>query len=166
MFVADGGLAIRAEVERGGEPWRPEMAGYETATELGTSAMWKLHLERVDFQKRYLDRWNAAGIDAILAPTTPFSTVKHGTFKHVGYTGVYNILDYSCVSFPSGFSVDKDIDVGLGDSHVPLGDVCKIIHEEYDAGAVHGMPISLQLIARRLEEEKAISTVKKILETV
>lgn len=82
MFVADGGLAIKAEVERGGEPWRPEMRGYETATELGTSAMWKLHLERVDYQKRYLDRWNAAGIDAILAPTTPFSTVKHGMFKH------------------------------------------------------------------------------------
>lgn len=51
-------------------------------------------------------------------------------FVTVGYTGVYNILDYSCVSFPSGISVDKSTDVGLGDSHVPLGDVCKIIHEE------------------------------------
>lgn len=35
-----------------------------------------------------------------------------------------------------------------------------------DADAVDGMPISLQLIARRLEEEKAIAMVKKILDTI
>lgn len=82
MFLADGGLTIRREVERGGEPWRPEMEDYKTAAELGTEAMWKLHLERTDYQNRYLDRWNAAGIDAILCPTMPYNTVKHGECRH------------------------------------------------------------------------------------
>lgn len=82
MFVADGGKAIKKELARTGEPMRPEMALYEAATEIGTYDMWRLHLERDDFGKRYLDRWNEAGIDAILTPTTPYSTVKNGHFKH------------------------------------------------------------------------------------
>lgn len=82
MFVADGGVHIRREVERSGEPWRPEMAQYEAARELGTAEMWALHLDRVAFQKRYLDRWNRAGIDAILCPTTPYSSVENGKFRH------------------------------------------------------------------------------------
>lgn len=82
MFVADGGKAIRKELERSGEPWRPEMEAYKAAKELGTSEMWQLHLDRVEYQKRYLDRWNEAGIDAILCPTTPYSSVENGKFKH------------------------------------------------------------------------------------
>lgn len=82
MFVADGGIAIKNELERTNEPFRPEMKAYETATELGTFEMWKLHLERTAYQKRYLDRWNIAGVDAILSPTTPFTSVKNGGFRH------------------------------------------------------------------------------------
>ncbi|KAF9876787.1 hypothetical protein CkaCkLH20_05633 [Colletotrichum karsti] len=162
MFVADGGISIKKELEKTGEPWRPEMAAYSTAKELGTYDMWQLHLERTAFQKRYLDRWNAAGIDAILCPTTPFTSPKNGTFKHVGYTGVYNVLDYSCVSFPTGLCADKSVDTPYSEEQ-PLGPVCEAIQAEYDPSTVDGMPISLQLVARRLEEEKAIATVKHFL---
>ncbi|KAF6813462.1 fatty-acid amide hydrolase (amidase) [Colletotrichum plurivorum] len=165
MFIADGGISIRKELEKTGEPFRPEMEAYSTAKEVGTYDMWQIHLERTAFQKRYLDRWNAAGIDAILCPTTPFASVKNGTFKHVGYTGVYNILDYACVSFPTGLSVDKSVDT-TDPAAKPLGPVCEAIQAEYDADAVHGMPISLQLVARRLEEEKAIAMVKHILDVI
>lgn len=82
MFVADGARSIRKELERSGEPFRPEMSDYEVATELSAYEMWQTHLERTDLQKRYLDRWNQAGIDAILCPTTPYSTVRNGQFKH------------------------------------------------------------------------------------
>jgi len=82
MFVADGGLSIRKELDKTGEPFRPEMQAYSLAKELGTYDMWQLHIERSEFQKKYLDRWQAAGIDAILCPTTPFSGVENGKFKH------------------------------------------------------------------------------------
>jgi amidase len=85
MFVADGGTAIARELERTGEPWRPEMEEYSVARELGTYEMWKMQTERTEFQNRYLDRWNKAGIDAILLPTIPFNTVKNGEFKHGTY---------------------------------------------------------------------------------
>jgi amidase len=82
MFVADGAKAIKHELQRSGEPLRPEMAAFDNQTELGTYDMWQLHSERVDFQKKYLDRWNEAGIEALLCPTTPFSFVGNGRFKH------------------------------------------------------------------------------------
>ncbi|KUI53887.1 Acetamidase [Cytospora mali] len=166
MFLADGAKSIRKELLRTGEPFRPEMKDYELSKELSTYEMWQTHLERTDLQKRYLDRWNQAGIDAILCPTTPFSTVRNGQYKHVGYTGVFNVLDYSCISFPTGLSVDKLMDLPLGDGHQPLSKICEEIHAEYDAHAVHEMPISLQLVARRLEEEKVIAMVKRVLETL
>ena len=82
LFLADGAVSIRNELERTGEPIRPEMQAYAEAKELGTYDMWQLHLERTEFQKRYLDRWNEAGIDAILCPTTPYSSVRNRGFKY------------------------------------------------------------------------------------
>ncbi|POR33152.1 Acetamidase [Tolypocladium paradoxum] len=167
MFVADGGTAIRKELERTGEPFRPEMLAYETATELGTYEMWRLQTERTEFQNRYLDRWNNAGIDAILCPTIPFNTVKSGSFKHnkVAYTGVFNVLDYSSLSFATGLTVDKNID-RLHTAYEALGDVCKAVNEEYDADMMDGLPISLQLVARRLEEEKVLAMGRVVLEAL
>lgn len=37
--------------------------------------------------------------------------MPHGDFKYVGYTGIYNVIDYSAVSFPSGVVVDKTKDI-------------------------------------------------------
>jgi amidase len=110
MFVADGGKSLRKVLDPTGEPFRPEMMSYAQAKELGAYDMWQVHLQRNELQRRYLVQWNEMGIDAILGPTTPFATVPHGKFKHVGYTGVYNILDYSAVSFPTHVKVDKRID--------------------------------------------------------
>ncbi|KAI2630838.1 amidase [Hypoxylon sp. NC1633] len=163
MFVADGGKAIKRELGRTGEPMRPEMRMYEEAREIGALEYWQLHSDRQYYQKRYLDRWLRAGIDAILCPTTPYSSVENGKFKHVGYTGVYNVLDYSCISFPSGVTVDKSVDVALGDSYKPLTDLDKTIQSEYNAKSVHGMPVNLQLVAQRLEEEKCVEMCKVVL---
>lgn len=64
--------------------------------------------------------------EAKIAPTTPYATVAHGDFEYVGYTGVYNILDYSAVSFPCGISADKQKD--HPSSHERLSDICKSVH--------------------------------------
>ncbi|KAI1815973.1 amidase [Poronia punctata] len=166
MFVADGGRAIFRELERTGEPLRPELEGYESAKELGALEYWGLHLERQEFQKRYLDRWRNAGIDAILCPTTPYTSVEHGKFKHVAYTGVFNVLDYAAMSFPTGLRAEKEKDVSLGDSYEPLSDTDKLVQSTYDPESVHGMPINLQLVAQRMEEEKCIKMCKVVLDAL
>ncbi|KAM0666302.1 hypothetical protein ACQRIT_005032 [Beauveria bassiana] len=165
FFVADGAAAIRKELERTGEPWRPEMEAYRHAQPMSVYDVWKLQTERTAFQNANLDRWNDAGLDALLLPTTPYVTHKHSGTRHVAYTAVGNILDVSAVSFPTGLTVDKNIDI-VGQDYVPRSDVCEAINTEYDASLVDGMPISLQLVARKLEEEKVLGMTKSVLQAL
>ncbi|PVH93767.1 acetamidase-like protein [Periconia macrospinosa] len=166
MFVADGGKSIRKALEPVGEPFRPEMSMYESARELGTWEMWQLQLERWSYQKEFLDLWRGVGgLDAILGPTTPYATTEHGKLKYVGYTGVFNVVDYSAVSFPCGVTVDKDKDQP-DPQYTPLSDHCRDVHDNYNADVVHGMPVSLQLIANRLEEEKVLSMTETVLKAI
>jgi amidase len=143
MFVADGGKSVRALLEPTEEPFRPEMAVYQTATELGTHDMWQLHLDRTELQREFLDQWiSYEGLDAILCrsrqpllsilayrvlgPSTPYASVEHGGFKYVGYTGVFNVVDYSAVSFPCGVIVDKAKD-RVPPDYAPLSEICEDI---------------------------------------
>jgi hypothetical protein len=84
MFVADGnivssfasimtdlyfkgGKSILKALESSGEPWRPEMASYDNASELGVYEMWQIHRERTELAAMYLRRWNACeGLDVVL----------------------------------------------------------------------------------------------------
>jgi amidase len=66
FFVADGGTSLRKILDPVKEPFRPEMKMYESAKDTGVYDMWQTQMSRVELQKRYLDRWNAAGIDGIL----------------------------------------------------------------------------------------------------
>ena len=125
MFVADGGKSVQKALAPTDEPLRPEMVRYRDATELGTYDMWQLHLERTNLLKAYLDQWNACeGLDALLGPTGPYASPEHGNFKHIGYTGVFNVLDYSSVSFPTGFYADRDLDKLENPGHRVLSAEC------------------------------------------
>ncbi|KAF2434522.1 amidase [Tothia fuscella] len=166
MFVADGGKSVKAILDPVEEPFRPEMAMYADAKELGTHGMWQLQSERTNFCKAYLDRWNACeGLDAILCPTTPYASVEHENFKYVGYTGVWNILDYAVVSFPCGVTAHRNFDKSSG-LQQPLNDVCAAVQGCYNEEAVHDMPVNLQLVARRLEEEKVLMMTEVVLQAL
>jgi amidase len=90
----------------------------------------------------------------LLGPTTPYASVKHGDFQYVGYvpcylyainriessspreakfvvryTGVWNILDYSAISFPTGLTADKEIDI-LESCQKTLGDLDAVIQSK------------------------------------
>ncbi|CZT21591.1 related to general amidase [Ramularia collo-cygni] len=163
FFVSDGGKSIEKILKPVDEPWRPEMKGYEDAGEIGVHELWQLQSRRTALCKRYLDRWEAAGLDAILGPTTPYATTKNGEFRHVGYTGVFNILDYSSTSFPCGVTVDKEKD--LLEPGIQIHDELDAqTQREYDAEVAHGMPVSLQLTGRRLEEEKMLALTERVVE--
>ena len=111
---------------------------------------------------RYLDRWAACeGLDAILGPTTPYAAPKSGQFKSVGYTGIFNILDYSSTSFPTGQYGDKDVDV-YSSEFKALSDMDEVTKTDYDPAEIHGIPISLQLTCRRLEDEKVMALTEKV----
>jgi amidase len=67
-------------------------------------------------------------------PTTPYASVEHGKFKYVGYTGVYNVVDYSAVTFPCGVTADREKDQVPAD-YTPLSDLCKETHSDCKSAA-------------------------------
>ncbi|UJO18965.1 Putative amidase [Fulvia fulva] len=163
LFLADGGKSVEEILRSVGEPFRPEMKAYEEATELGVHELWQLQKQRTALAKRYLDRWNEIQPDAILGPVTPYAGApRAGEFTHVGYTGVFNILDYTSVSFPSGVKVDKEKDGKGEEGFEALNEVDKTTREQYDPELCHGLPVSLQVTGRRLQEEKILALVHRI----
>lgn len=57
--------------------------------------------------------------------------------------------------------MNKAVDV-VPSGQQSLGPLDAHTQKEYDAGAVHGMPVSLQLIARRLQEEKVLAMTERL----
>lgn len=162
FFLADGAKSIRKLLEPTAEPFRPEMQRYKDAKNMDVYDLWQAHKERTALQKVFLDRWAAfEGLDAILSPTTPYAAPKNGDFKSVSYTGIFNLLDYSATSFPTGLHADKQIDLYSSDFK-PQGEQDEVTRNDYDPEAVHSMPISLQLTCRRLEEEKVMALTEKV----
>ncbi|KAJ0414038.1 amidase signature domain-containing protein [Aspergillus carlsbadensis] len=165
LFLADGGRSVRALLEPTGEPLRPEMQMWENAKELSVYDLWQVHRARNALAKAYLDRWNEAGIDVLLCPVTPYSGVENTKFAYSGYTCVFNLLDYPAVSFPCGVLSDKDVDTAYVDHH-PFGDLDAQIQKDYSADAIHGMPVNLQLVGRKLEEESLLAITDLILKDI
>ncbi|KAJ5776517.1 uncharacterized protein N7511_001528 [Penicillium nucicola] len=165
LFLADGGKSVRKLLEPTGEPFRPEMKPYEKASELGVYDLWQMHVQRNTICKSYLDRWNETEIDAILCPTTPFSSAEHDKFTYAGYTAVFNLLDYPAVSFPCGIKSDKAVDTAYV-NHQALSDLDAQIQNNYSADSVHGMPVGLQLVGRKLNEESLLSMTDVILRSI
>lgn len=130
FFVADGGITVRKMLEPTDEPFQENMSHYRNATELGTNALWQLHLRRSELLKAYLDQWNSIeGLDGLVGPVTPHAAPANGKFgRHVGYTGVYNVLDYPATSFPSGVYADKELD--MPNKEEPFGEVDADIQKE------------------------------------
>ncbi|ODH22775.1 hypothetical protein ACO22_05464 [Paracoccidioides brasiliensis] len=126
--------------------------------------------KRNQFQKEYLDRWMATKtategpIDAIIAPVAPTGAPRLGqgeTVDYVGFTGFVNLLDISACTFPVTHA-DKSLDLPRGEGWVPLNEKDKMIQADYDPEFYHGAPVSLQLIGKRLEEEKVLEMVEVV----
>lgn len=59
--------------------------------------------------------------------------------------------------------VDKDLDrLPPGFNLRKLNGVARGAYKLYDAEAMHGLPVAVQVVGRRLEEEKVLAIMKRI----
>ncbi|KIV93944.1 hypothetical protein PV10_05115 [Exophiala mesophila] len=176
-FFDLGGAAIMDIVKPYNEPVFPSMQGYAVAAEagegeLGPTKMRMMNMRRNQLQKAYLDRWNASAtdgkprIDGIIQAVSPWAAPRLGETQrsglYVGYTGVWNLLDFSACTFPVTFA-DKNLDPPRDmSSFKQLSDIDGRIQRDYDPELYHGAPVSLQIVGRRLEEEKVLEMTEVI----
>ena len=169
-FFDLGGTAIMEQLTPHNEPIFPSMQAYAAAarggeTNVGPTKMRQMNMQRNALQKAYLDRWMATAttekgpIDGVIMAVSPWAAPRLGQTQenfYVGYTAVWNLLDFAACTFPVTF-VDKRIDQA-SDSKLfrQINDLDGRIQQEYDPEFYHGAPVSLQIGGRRLEEEKVL----------
>lgn len=96
--------------------------------------MWQLIQERNAIMKETMDRWNSfTGLDGIIMASAPYISTPHDMFKHAGYTGIWNVLDYPSAVFPCGIAANSAIDVkansnlpGLNSFDEATRDACEL----------------------------------------
>ncbi|KAK5109432.1 hypothetical protein LTR62_006991 [Meristemomyces frigidus] len=167
-YTADGCEDLRLDIAAAGEPMIPHVAALVSRGEpISVYQYWQLNRAKQAAQKSYLDKWRSTRspisgreIDVLLMPTMPHPAVPHRCCKWVGYTKIWNFLDYSAVVLPFG-RVDKGVD-RPGMVHEPRNGVDKANWALWDVEKMDGLPVSVQIVGRRLEEEKVLGAAEVV----
>ncbi|EJD47904.1 amidase [Auricularia subglabra TFB-10046 SS5] len=116
--------------------------------------------------------WEQGGFDGIISPVVAVPAVKHGQSAMVASvtaaTLVYNLLDYPVGHVPvTRVDAEKD---SLSAEWLAAPCSSYIVERElylksspiYDAHEMHGMPVGVQVVAKRLEDEKVLAMMRVI----
>ncbi|KAL6872186.1 amidase signature domain-containing protein [Trichoderma novae-zelandiae] len=174
LYCTDGGEADIAVMTESGEPLLPLtrwiMKENPGVKKLSRSELEYWLEEREEFRTEYLQHWNKTGywneasgswestVDAVVCPVAPGVATKHNTAKYWTYTAVWNLLDYPALAFPAG-KVDKNVDIKESRRRFMSG-IDKENWQLYDAETFDEMPVGLQIVGRRFDEEKIIAILK------
>jgi amidase len=158
LYYVDGGEADSEDITKSGEPWRPLsewiIKNNPCVKKLSVGELTYWYEEREAYRKEYALHWNKHGIDALVCPVGPGIAPKHNTAKYWSYTSQWNLLDYPAVTFPV-CTVDRHVDKWEHNGIALSG------HDEdnrklWDPEEFHGMPVGLQLVGRRFDDEKIL----------
>ena len=160
-YLVDGGEDIRRDVGAGGEPFLPHIqALVDRAKPISVYDYWQLNKLKIATQQAYNKMWNntrapsGRPVDVLLVPTMPHTAVPHRTVRWPGYTKIWNLLDYTALSFPAG-KASKSLDGELP-SYEPRNPLDEWNWQQYNIEKMDGLSVGLQRIGRRLEEEKVL----------
>jgi Asp-tRNA(Asn)/Glu-tRNA(Gln) amidotransferase A subunit family amidase len=128
---------------------------------------WQLNKKKIAAQQAYLQMWNntrapsGRPVDILLVPTMPHTAVPHRSCRWVGYTKLFNFLDYPALSFPAG-KVTKGLDPDVLPEVEPRNPLDASNWQTYDLELMDGIDIGLQIVGRRLEEEKVLGAALQV----
>jgi Asp-tRNA(Asn)/Glu-tRNA(Gln) amidotransferase A subunit family amidase len=100
---------------------------------------WDLNMSREIIRAQYHSLMQERGVDVILSPAYVGVAPEHETGTYIGYTSVWNVLDYPALVVPTGLKVDQALDV-VDTLYAPRNDVdakehakCELCHHTKDA---------------------------------
>ncbi|KAH0836011.1 putative amidase [Fonsecaea pedrosoi] len=127
LFFADAGQSQKEMLADGGEPivaltqFAFDFAVREPMT---VRDNWALNDKREGYRATYHRLMKERGVDVILSAAYPGPPAELGTFHYWAYTTVWNLLDQPAITFPTGLSVDQDLDKPF-ENFTPRSDVEK-----------------------------------------
>lgn len=138
--------------------------------------VFKLNLAREAFRAKVAAQWNATRlrtttsrpVDAILSPVAPTLAPPHDSTRWWGYTSYWNLMDFSAAVFPVGGRLQAasyeslDISSEFATPKQPRNAVERFIQEQWNPMTYDNAAVSLQLIGRRLNEEKVLGMLNRV----
>jgi amidase len=184
-WIFDGGADVHSAFALSGEPMSEQISMYASlGKQFSASEIANTNVDIRELRKDYLDYWNSTAnvtatgrcVDAVICPVAPFPAARPEKFKYYGYSTWVNVLDYTSVVVQV-MNVDKGVD-GRSEAFEALdkrdeeiqGD-CKFYRRARrddtneatdDPEIYHGAHVSLQIVGRRLEEEKMIGIAEEV----
>ncbi|KAL4892481.1 amidase signature domain-containing protein [Aspergillus ambiguus] len=129
-YTADGGEDIRRDIAVCNEPFLPYVkALVDRGAPISVYQYWQLNRQKVAHQKIW-----------------------------VGYTKVWNFLDYPALAFPVT-TVSKETDL-VDSGYEPRNAMDEWNWKLYDPERMDGHPVGLQIIARKMEEERVLGAAR------
>ena len=166
MFQADGGKDIQKALDLSGEPLISGAFVGKPENEISVYENWQLNATRTNYAFKYLEKWNKTKeitstgrpIDGIISPICALPAFPHEYNLTIGYTGIANLLQLSSVILPIT-KVDLQLDQ-ITDEYRNIkiaNEFDQLNRDTYKGPEVfENCVVGLQVICRRLEEEKAI----------
>lgn len=161
--LADGGERFQSLCDLVDEPLIPGMLVGKPEHKLDIEGRMALYDEIWAFQREYMRVWNESGIDVLVMPVTQWVGLRPKMWvkadMYVGYTSIWNLMNWTALTVPA-VAVDRETDrvteewrgyKGRSTSDTFNHDTYEELFEEFV-----DMPVGLQLITGRLEEEKAV----------
>lgn len=128
-----------------------------------------LIVAREAYKAAWFARQQEQGIDFIITPVHALPAIPLGmsgvaTLVSAGSAFLFNVLDVTAGVQPVTH-VDERLDrlpadFQQSDSYLQLNDAARSAWSLYDASAMHGLPVAVQVVGGRLEEEKVLAGMK------
>lgn len=123
---------------------------------------WDLVAEREGYKAEFFDAWNESGIDILLSVPNATPAFPHkGLYESIsscGYTFMFNLLDYAAGVLPVT-RVNKELD-RLPQGFKPKNRIERGAYVNYDAEKMDGLPVGVQVVGGRLQEEKVLRSME------
>lgn len=151
-------MTIQGHLDTAGEPWVPlvhwNCQSNPNVERLDMPGLWSWTFQRDFYRYSYFQAWKKADIDLLISPVGPSPAPQHGTSRYLGYSAIWNLLDYPGLAFPvTQVNLMQD---SKDESYVSRNDDERWIWEHYEAEKEVGAPVGLQLVGQKLEDEKVV----------
>jgi amidase len=176
LYFPDGGAEYQDTIRDGGELPTSQsefIFSFAPKRTYTVQETWKLNKERDSFRTRLVAHWLATSartrdgrpVDAVLSPVAPTLAPPHDTSRWWSYTSYWNLADYPGVVFPVGrHNAANYVSKDRWPPAAPRNETEAFVQSQWDPQTYENAPVSLQLVARRLNEEKllhALNVVEK-----
>ncbi|THZ76229.1 amidase [Aureobasidium pullulans] len=165
-YFLDGGDEYKSTLLQESDPPVPIiqwLLDSEATTRHTIEETWALNSTRDKLRTAFSLQWKEAGVDALLCPVNASCASAHDESKYWGYTAVFNATDLPGVVFPVTEVRETDT---WEEGAVPVqGEKDAMYRKFWDeggAGKYKDAPVNLQLVGKRLREERLLAVAEVV----